>query len=134
MIRSMTGFGAADGEVGGGRVSVEVRSVNHRFFSPSIKLPGALARWEGEVREALKRAVTRGHVTLSARFERTPAGLQHAAHVYEGERKYVAAGLSQIARKHRTVVESPLIRPIVAEFASVVASIDRMYGQHVVGF
>src|SRR2546423_5218664 len=70
MIRSMTGFGAADGEVGGGRVSVEVRSVNHRFFSPSIKLPGLLARWEGEVRDALRRGVTRGHVTLAARFER----------------------------------------------------------------
>ena len=66
----MTGFGAADGEVGGGRVSVEVRSVNHRFFSPSIKLPGVLNRWEGEVREALRRGVSRGHVTLSARFER----------------------------------------------------------------
>jgi uncharacterized protein (TIGR00255 family) len=66
----MTGFGAADGEVGGGRVSVEVRSVNHRFFSPSIKLPGVLARLEGDVREALRRGVTRGHVTLSARYER----------------------------------------------------------------
>jgi uncharacterized protein (TIGR00255 family) len=66
----MTGFGAAEGEVGGGRVSVEVRSVNHRFFSPSIKLPNVLARWEGEVREALRRRVTRGHVTVSARFER----------------------------------------------------------------
>jgi uncharacterized protein (TIGR00255 family) len=66
----MTGFGAADGEVGGGRVSVEVRSVNHRFFSPSIKLPGVLNRWEGDVREAMKRGVTRGHVTLTARFER----------------------------------------------------------------
>ena len=70
MIRSMTGFGAADGEVGGARVSVEIRSVNHRYFSPSIKLPGALARWEGEVRDALKRGVTRGHVTVSARFDR----------------------------------------------------------------
>ncbi len=66
----MTGFGAADGVVGGGRVSVEVRSVNHRFFSPSIKLPSVLVRWEGEVRDALKRGVTRGHVTLSARLER----------------------------------------------------------------
>jgi uncharacterized protein (TIGR00255 family) len=66
----MTGFGAADGVVGGGRVSVEVRSVNHRFFSPSIKLPGVLVRWEGEVRDALKRGVTRGHVSLSARLER----------------------------------------------------------------
>ena len=70
MIRSMTGFGAADGEVGGGRVSVEVRSVNPRFFSPSIKLPGVLNRWEGDVRDAMKRGVTRGHVTLTARFER----------------------------------------------------------------
>src|SRR5258706_46905 len=70
MIRSMTGFGAAEGEVGSGRVSVEVRSVNHRFFSPSIKLPGVLARWEGDVREAMRRGVSRGHVTLFARFER----------------------------------------------------------------
>ena len=70
MIRSMTGFGAADGVVGGGRVSVEVRSVNHRFFSPSIKLPSVLARWESDVREALRRKVSRGHVTLGARFER----------------------------------------------------------------
>jgi uncharacterized protein (TIGR00255 family) len=65
----MTGFGAAEGAVGGGRVSVEVRSVNHRFFNPSIKLPNVLSRWEGEVREALRRRVARGHVTVSARFE-----------------------------------------------------------------
>jgi uncharacterized protein (TIGR00255 family) len=70
MIRSMTGFGSAEGVVGGGRVSVEVRSVNHRFFSPSIKLPSLLARWETDVREALRRKVSRGHVTLGARFER----------------------------------------------------------------
>ncbi|HKS05285.1 MAG TPA: YicC/YloC family endoribonuclease [Gemmatimonadaceae bacterium] len=69
MLRSMTGFGAAEGEVGTARVSVEVRSVNHRFFNPSIKLPNALARWEPEVREALRQRVARGHVTLSARLE-----------------------------------------------------------------
>lgn len=69
MIRSMTGFGAAEGQVGKARVAVEVRSVNHRFFSASLKLPGALSRWEGEVREALRRGVTRGHVTLTARAD-----------------------------------------------------------------
>ncbi len=66
----MTGFGAADGDVGGGHVSVEIRSVNHRFFNPSIKLPAVLNRWETDVREALRRGVSRGHVSLSARFER----------------------------------------------------------------
>jgi len=82
MIRSMTGFGAADGAVGGGRASVEVRSVNHRFFNPSIKLPGVLSRWEGDVREALRRGVARGHVTLIARFERDAAA-ENAAPIDE---------------------------------------------------
>jgi uncharacterized protein (TIGR00255 family) len=70
MIKSMTGFGSAEGAVGGARVSVEIRSVNHRFFNPSIKLPSDLAKWEGEVRDALRKAIARGHVTLLARVER----------------------------------------------------------------
>ena len=70
MIKSMTGFGSAEGVVGGARVSVEIRSVNHRFFNPSIKLPSDLAKWEGEVREAMRKAIARGHVTLFARVER----------------------------------------------------------------
>ena len=64
----MTGFGTADGLVGGARVSVEVRSVNHRFFTPTIKLPGAFSKWETDVREILRKRVQRGHVTLFARI------------------------------------------------------------------
>jgi uncharacterized protein (TIGR00255 family) len=73
MIKSMTGFGSAEGDVGGARVSVEIRSVNHRFFNPSIKLPSDLAKWEGEVREAMRKSVARGHVALFARVERREA-------------------------------------------------------------
>src|SRR5690348_2650306 len=75
MIRSMTGFGAATGRVGTAQVTVEIRTVNHRFFNPSIKLPAALARFEGEVRELLRQHIARGHVSLTARLERQgPAG------------------------------------------------------------
>jgi len=70
MIRSMTGFGAAEGPVGSTRVSVELRSVNHRFFNPSLKLPSALSQWEGEVRESLRQRIARGHLTVFARLER----------------------------------------------------------------
>src|SRR5205085_1284766 len=72
MISSMTGFGAADGVVGDTRASVEIRTVNHRFFSPNLKLPAAFARWEGEIRELLRQKIARGHVTLVARIDRTP--------------------------------------------------------------
>lgn len=69
----MTGFGQAEGAVGTSRVQIEVRTVNHRFFSPSIKLPNAYGRWETEVREAMRGKVSRGHVTLTARSERLAA-------------------------------------------------------------
>lgn len=70
MISSMTGFGAADGLVGSARASVEIRSVNHRFFNPSLKLPSAFSRWEGEIRDMLRQKIARGHVTLVARIDR----------------------------------------------------------------
>ncbi len=70
MINSMTGFGAAEGTVGQARVTVELRTVNHRFFNSSIKLPPAFGAWEGDVRDALRRRISRGHVSLSARIER----------------------------------------------------------------
>lgn len=66
----MTGYGQAEGTVGALRVLVDVRTVNHRFFSPSIKLPAAFARWETDVREAMRLKVARGHVTLTVRSER----------------------------------------------------------------
>ena len=72
-LQSMTGYGNADGMIGTHRVSVEVRSVNHRFFTPSIKLPPSLTRLEADVRELLRKHVARGHVTLSVRIEREAA-------------------------------------------------------------
>ncbi|HEV7838333.1 MAG TPA: YicC/YloC family endoribonuclease [Gemmatimonadaceae bacterium] len=69
----MTGFGAADGAVGEARASVEIRTVNHRFFSPNLKLPSAFSRWEGEIRELLRQKIARGYVTLTVRIDREAA-------------------------------------------------------------
>jgi uncharacterized protein (TIGR00255 family) len=72
----MTGFGAAAGPIGSQQVTLELRTVNHRFFNPSIKLPSALSQWEGELREQLRKSVARGHVTATARIERAPTDVQ----------------------------------------------------------
>jgi uncharacterized protein (TIGR00255 family) len=74
MISSMTGFGEADGAVGDARARVEIRTVNHRFFSPNLKLPSLFSRWEGEIRDLLRQRIARGHVTLTARFDRAVVG------------------------------------------------------------
>jgi uncharacterized protein (TIGR00255 family) len=68
----MTGFGAAEGPAGAGRLRVEIRTVNHRFFNFAPKLPGDLASLEGELRERLRREFDRGHVTVQVRWVEAP--------------------------------------------------------------
>jgi uncharacterized protein (TIGR00255 family) len=71
----MTGFGSAEGPLGASRISVELRSVNHRFFNSTIRLPVEFSKWEHEVRELLKKQLPRGHVSLSARLDRAEGSL-----------------------------------------------------------
>jgi uncharacterized protein (TIGR00255 family) len=68
----MTGFGAAEGKVAGGRLRIEIRTVNHRYFNPQLKLPYDLAGVEGELRERLRALLERGHVAVSARWVEQP--------------------------------------------------------------
>ena len=96
MISSMTGFGAADGAIGDARASVEIRTVNHRFFSPSLKLPPAFARWEGEIRELLRQKIARGHVTLTVRVDRAAAT---GPALDEARIAYYAVALRELQKK-----------------------------------
>jgi uncharacterized protein (TIGR00255 family) len=68
----MTGFGAAEGAAAGGRLRIEIRTVNHRHFNLAAKLPGDLAALEGELRERLRREFDRGHVTVHGRWTEYP--------------------------------------------------------------
>ncbi len=97
MISSMTGFGSAEGKVGAVGVSVEIRTVNHRFFNPSIKLPGIFARWEGEVRETLRQRIARGHVALTGRVERDQ---QRAPGINDDRFAEYVETLRELQKKH----------------------------------
>jgi uncharacterized protein (TIGR00255 family) len=106
MISSMTGFGAADGAVGESRASVEIRTVNHRFFSPNLKLPSAFSRWEGELRELLRQKIARGYVTLTVRVDHEAATgpvidevrlAQYAATLKELQKKLALGGEVDLA-------------------------------------
>jgi uncharacterized protein (TIGR00255 family) len=105
MISSMTGFGAADGVVGSARASVEIRTVNHRFFNPSLKLPSAFSRWEGEIREILRQKIARGHVTLVARVDRD----ESASPVIDETRlAHYLTALKALQKKHKLAGELDL--------------------------
>lgn len=65
MIRSMTAFGRAKGSVGGKEITVELRSVNNRFFDCSAKLPRAFSFLEEKIKPHLQsRSISRGKVDV----------------------------------------------------------------------
>jgi len=87
----MTGFGAAEGSVLGGRLSVEIRTVNHRYYNPQLKLPFELSGIEAALRERLRERLGRGHVAVSARWLEPPAGSDAVALDLARARQVVAA-------------------------------------------
>ena len=62
MIKSMTGFGRADGQVDGVVYSVEIRAVNNRYFKSRIKLPDCVAFLEEDIEKLLRQSLSRGMV------------------------------------------------------------------------
>jgi hypothetical protein len=71
---------------------------------------------------------------MSGEFERTPAGLQHATHLYEGEGKVLGVRLAEILAKHEATLSSPAAAPVTNEFASISRAVHDAYANRIVGF
>ena len=71
MIRSMTGFGRAQATAEGYNITVEIRSVNHRYFEFSAKMPRMYAFLEEKVKSLLSTEIFRGKVECALQIEST---------------------------------------------------------------
>ena len=65
MIRSMTGYGSAELERDGQRLTAEIRSVNHRYAEVSIRAPRAVSLFEDQVRQLIQEKFSRGKFNLT---------------------------------------------------------------------
>ncbi|MDO9625109.1 MAG: YicC/YloC family endoribonuclease [Pseudomonas sp.] len=74
MIHSMTAFARAEQAGTNGTLSWELRSVNHRYLEPHLRLPESFRDLEGAVREALRNGLSRGKVECTLRFAEDSAG------------------------------------------------------------
>ncbi len=64
MISSMTGFGKAEATYNGRRISVEIKSVNHRYLDVSVRLPSSLSFCELEIRKRAGEIFSRGKLEI----------------------------------------------------------------------
>lgn len=73
MIRSMTGYARAESQGTWGRLSWELRSVNHRYLDLSLRIPEELRGLESEARQLLGARLSRGKVEAGLRYSREGA-------------------------------------------------------------
>ena len=64
-MRSMTGYGNGTATFPGGRISAEIRTVNHRFLEIKMLLPRVFLPWEDDFRQQVSTNVGRGRLELS---------------------------------------------------------------------
>lgn len=75
MINSMTGYGEAKGEINGVTYTVEIKSVNNRYFKTSIKLPDSLTFLEEDIDKLLRNNLSRGTVTCIVHLKNISADM-----------------------------------------------------------
>ncbi|MCI8645759.1 MAG: YicC family protein [Firmicutes bacterium] len=69
MIKSMTGFGRSEHSDGKRNITVEIRSVNHRYGDINVKMPRRYSFAEEKIKSIVKKTVSRGKVDVSILVE-----------------------------------------------------------------
>jgi len=65
----MTGFGKAETKFQNGKITVEIKTINHKFFDATLKLPNSIALFEDRIKEALQKPIKRGKVNLNLTYD-----------------------------------------------------------------
>jgi uncharacterized protein (TIGR00255 family) len=73
MILSMTGYGTGSAQKDGISVSVEIRTVNHRFLDLHVRVPREYLFLESEIQQLIRGALDRGRVDVSTAIQNTAA-------------------------------------------------------------
>lgn len=111
MTRSMTAFARQEAEHEWGSLSWEIRSVNHRYLEPHLRLPENLRELEGSLREALRKTLSRGKVECTLRFN-PEAGVKQMVvnEEYASQVINAAESVKGMLSEHRAIDPLELLR------------------------
>jgi len=70
MVKSMTGFGRSQINMQGYQVTCEIKSVNHRFLDPHIRISRRYSALEEKIKDEIKKYVHRGRIEVNINIEK----------------------------------------------------------------
>ena len=120
-IRSMTAFARREISGDWGSLSCELRSVNHRYLEPALRLPESLRELENHIRGRLREALGRGKVDVQLRLELVEPGAQQLDLDMDAVRR-ISGGLDRIGAE--LTAPAPVSPLEVMGWPGVVASAE----------
>ena len=99
MVRSMTGFGRCEQVTSSHAVIVEIKSVNHRYFEFSSRVPRGYGFLEEKLKSYLQTKISRGKVDVYVSYETLEDGEVQVQVNHDPASGYVAA-LHELARRY----------------------------------
>lgn len=77
MLKSMTGYGRGELEQNSKKITIEMKSVNHRYCEVTVKTPRKLSFLENEVRNYVKQQLSRGKIDVYITYEDQSEGAEN---------------------------------------------------------
>ncbi|HOD29784.1 MAG TPA: YicC family protein [Syntrophales bacterium] len=117
-MKSMTGYGRAEGMCGGKKLAVEIRSLNHRYIEVSLRLPPPFFPWELEIKKRVTERFSRGKIEVALRMD-AQEGLEGAGRLtlnWPLLRQYHAL---LVELKQAFNIEDPITLPMLAGLREV---------------
>lgn len=96
-MRSMTGFGKAEGEIAGKKLTIELRSLNSKGMDLNLRMPSAFKEMDGEMRKEISASLVRGKVDCNVSVEN--AGEQDSAVINKELAKKYLKELKELAEE-----------------------------------
>ncbi|MCA9405205.1 MAG: YicC family protein [Candidatus Omnitrophica bacterium] len=128
MIKGMTGYGTAEISVGQVKVTIEVKSLNHRFFDLNHFLPIGFGSIENKIQQLVKKNVQRGRVTVAVKILERPLQAislnKEAVKVYIKQAKVLK---SEFGLKSDLTVADLIKLPGVVETKEVLVSPSKIW-------
>lgn len=102
MPNSMTGFSCEEHKAEWGELSCEIRSVNHRYLEPIIRLPEHLRVLEPKVRDQLRKLLCRGKVEVSVQLTLADSN-QQGLQINQSLLKSVISAATQMKESYQAI-------------------------------
>jgi len=100
MIRSMTGFGRTVEQIGGLDITVEIKSVNHRYFEFSSRIPRAYQFLDEKLKSLCQQSIQRGKVEVSVLIDDNSENSTSVEINHAFAKSYISA-LKQLAKEYK---------------------------------